>query len=82
MNPDSIENTVLTAGTQAFGPFFVRVNSKKHKKGDKIIIRIGHGTDAKSADWWVSSVLRLDYFDPSSYAEEVARYLRLKMGLQ
>ena len=34
MNPDSSEG-VMCEGAQVFGSFFVRVNSKKHKRGDE-----------------------------------------------
>jgi hypothetical protein len=79
MGPSSAE-AVPTEGALAFGNFLVRVNSKKHKNGDRIIIRIGRGPSAKSAEWFAISVLLLDGHDPSAEAEDVARYLQLKIG--
>jgi hypothetical protein len=66
-------------GVQVFGKFFVRINSKKHKTGDRVIIRIERGIAAKDAELLVKSILRTDSNDPSEEALEVARYLRSKL---
>jgi hypothetical protein len=79
MNPDSTY-PATPMGAQIFGEWIVRVNSKKHRNGDRIIVRIGRGASAKKAEWWVKSVYHIDHFDPSVRAKEVARYLRIKMG--
>ena len=65
---------------QVFGEWIVRVNCKKHRSGDKIIVRVGRGTSAKKAEWWWTLTWLIDAFDPISEAKDVAHYLRLKMG--
>ena len=80
MSPGGTTKEVVPEGDQVFGRFAVRINSKKHKNGDRVIIRIGRGITTRKAALFVKAVLLIDYNDPSEYAEEVANYLRLKLA--
>ena len=80
MNPDDIMKEMIPEGEQVFGIFAVRINSKKHRNGDRVVIRIGRGIATRKAALFVKAVLLIDYNDPSEYAEEVANYLRLKLA--
>jgi hypothetical protein len=73
------DGETIPEGVQVFGKFFVRINSKKHKNGDRVIIRIERGIAAKDAELVTKSILRTDSNDPSEEALEVARYLRSKL---
>lgn len=80
MNPEDTAKEMIPEGDQSFGEFGVRINSKKHRNGDRVIIRIGRGITTRKAPLFVKAVLLIDYNDPGEYAEEVARYLRLKLA--
>ncbi len=83
MKPDdSTGADAIPEGAQVFGKFCVRINSKKHRNGDKVIIRIERGIIAKDAELLIKSILRTDSNDPSEEASEVARYLRSKLAEQ
>lgn len=57
-----------------------RISSKKHRNGDRPIIRIGLGTSTGKAVLLIKGVLLTDYNDPSAYAVEVAGYLKRKIA--
>lgn len=80
MNPDNTTKAMTPDGDQVFGDFVVRINGKKHRNGDRVVIRIGRGITTRKAALFVKAVLLIDYNDPSEYAEEVANYLRLKLA--
>lgn len=80
MNPGDARNETLPEGDQVFGDFVVRVNSKKHRNGDRAIIRIGSGTSTRKSVLLIKGMLSTDYHDPSAYAEEVAGYLKRKIA--
>jgi hypothetical protein len=80
MNPDDTAKESVPEGDQIFGAFVVRINSKKHRNGDTVIIRIGRSIPARKAAQLTKTTLAIDYHDPSVCAQEVAGYLRRKFA--